>query len=79
MTTITTHQAKTHLSRYLAAVERGEEFLIARGKTIVAKLVPTVAEKPARPKVGDILGEPFEFPPEAFAPLTEDELREWGL
>ena len=31
MQKITTHQAKTHLSRYLAAVEQGETFLIARG------------------------------------------------
>ena len=40
MKTITTHDAKTHLSRYLAATERGEEFLIARGKRPVACLVP---------------------------------------
>ena len=36
MTTITTHQAKTHLSRYLADVENGQEFIIARGKSAVA-------------------------------------------
>jgi prevent-host-death family protein len=40
METITTHEAKTHLSRYLAEVEEGKEFIIARGKTPVAKLVP---------------------------------------
>lgn len=78
--TITTHEAKTHLSRYLAEVEEGKEFVIARGKTPVAKLVPlTPAEKRPRPKVGEILGEAFEFPESAFAPLTEEELKEWGL
>ena len=40
METITTHEAKTHLSRYLAEVEGGKEFIIARGKNPVAKLVP---------------------------------------
>ena len=80
MPTITTHEAKTHLSRYLAAVERGEQFVIARGKKPVARLVPiTSVEQSSRPKVGEILGVPFEFPASAFAPLTEEELKEWGL
>jgi antitoxin (DNA-binding transcriptional repressor) of toxin-antitoxin stability system len=80
MKTITTHEAKTHLSRYLAEVEEGEEFIIARGKHAVARLVPmTEPEQKPRPKVGEIEGEPFEFPASAFAPLTEDELKEWGL
>ena len=38
--TITVHEAKTHLSRYLAEVENGLEILIARGKKPVARLVP---------------------------------------
>ena len=80
MQTVTTHEAKTHLSRLLAAVEGGEEILIARGKKVVARLVPAEPEKKMpRPKVGDIVGPPFEFPDSAFAPLTEEELREWGL
>ena len=79
-TTITTHQAKTHLSSYLAEVEKGKEYIIARGKTAVAMLVPIKEEvKKPRPKVGEILGEPFEFPDSALAPLTEEELKEWGL
>jgi antitoxin (DNA-binding transcriptional repressor) of toxin-antitoxin stability system len=80
MTTITTHQAKTHLSRYLAEVEEGREFLIARGKTVVARLVPLAAPAPRpRPKVGEIKGKPFKFPAAALAPLAEVELKEWGL
>jgi antitoxin (DNA-binding transcriptional repressor) of toxin-antitoxin stability system len=80
MKTITTHEAKTHLSRYLAEAEKGQEFVIARGKTPVAMLVPMKrAKRKPRPKVGDIEGEPFEFPLSAFAPLTKKELGEWGL
>jgi antitoxin (DNA-binding transcriptional repressor) of toxin-antitoxin stability system len=80
MQTVTTHEAKTHLSRLLAAVEKGEEIHIARGKKVVARLLPAEpAPKPPRPKVGDIKGPSFEFPDAAFAPLTEEELREWGL
>jgi antitoxin (DNA-binding transcriptional repressor) of toxin-antitoxin stability system len=80
MTTITTHDAKTHLSRYLADVEKGKEFIIARGKSAVAMLVPVrdPKQKP-RPKVGRIKGPPFKFQTSALAPLTKRELAEWGL
>ena len=80
MITITTHEAKTHLSRYLAEVEKGREFVIARGNSAVAMLVPLKTPAPRRrPKVGEIKGKPFEFPAAAFAPLTARELKEWGL
>lgn len=35
-----THEAKTHLSKLLARVEQGEEIVIARGGTPIARLVP---------------------------------------
>ncbi|HBJ84912.1 MAG: type II toxin-antitoxin system Phd/YefM family antitoxin [Prosthecobacter sp.] len=80
MTTITTHEAKTHLSRYLAEVEKGQEFIIARGKSAVAMLVPMKKPKQKpRPKVGECIGAIIEIPASAFAPLTDDELKEWGL
>ena len=40
MVTVTIHAAKTHLSQLLARVEAGEEIVLARGKTPIAKLVP---------------------------------------
>ena len=80
MLTITTEEAESGLSRYLAIVENGGEVLISRDKIPVAKLVPVEhSQKPPRPKVGEILGEPFEIPDSAFAPLTDEELKEWGL
>ena len=80
MKTITTHDAKTHLSRYLAEVESGEQIAIARGKKPVAILIPAKsAAKRRRPKVGKIKGKPFDFPDAAFAPLDDAELKEWGL
>ena len=81
MVTISTHEAKTHLSRYLAQVEEGHEFVIARGQQPVARLVPL--QQPTqrrRPRVGEMLGEAFDIPDDAFAPLSDDELaRDWGL
>ena len=40
MTTVKVQYAKTHLSALLAAVENGDEVVIARGDHPVARLVP---------------------------------------
>lgn len=45
MATYTIHAAKTQLSKQ---VERGEEIVIARGKTPVARLLPYVREQRKR-------------------------------
>lgn len=78
MKTITTHEAKTHLSRYLAEIEQGEEFIIARGKKPIALLIP-IPKNPVRtrPKVGETIDPPLHIPDSAFAPLTEAELEQW--
>lgn len=68
------HDAKTRLSALLAAVERGEEFVIARGDVPVARLVPV--ESGPRRDLGfmklDIDDTAF------FDPLPEEELAAWG-
>jgi prevent-host-death family protein len=48
MKTVNVHEAKTQLSRLLQEVEDGEEVVIARNGTPVAKLVPHVAERKPR-------------------------------
>jgi len=76
--TITTHEAKTHLSRYLAAIEQGEEFIIARGKKPVAMLSPIPKDVPRRrPKVGETLDEHRTIPDSVWAPMTDEELKQW--
>jgi prevent-host-death family protein len=39
------HDAKTHLSRIIERVERGEEIVISRAGTPVAKVVPLARER----------------------------------
>jgi prevent-host-death family protein len=48
METVNVHEAKTHLSRLLARVARGEEILIARAGKPIARLVPVNASRGAR-------------------------------
>jgi prevent-host-death family protein len=46
-TTVNIHEAKTHLSRLLERVRNGEEVVIAKAGTPVARLV-AIRAKPAR-------------------------------
>lgn len=77
--TVTIHEAKTHLSRILHKVEVGEEVLVCRGKQLVAKIVPANTSVKKNPPVGEPTSLPFDIPEGAFAPLSEAELKEWGL
>jgi prevent-host-death family protein len=47
MTNVNVHEAKTHLSRLLAAVEAGDEVIISRSGRPIARLVP-VDPRPRR-------------------------------
>lgn len=80
MKTIATHEAKTHLSRYLKEVSEGQTIVIARGRTPLAKLVPYKgASDEARPKVGQTIDTRMTVADTAFAPLGAEALEEWGL
>jgi len=82
MKSIATHEAKTHLSRYLKAVsEEGERIVITRGRQPLAMLVPFRENdgESAPPKVGETMDVPLRIPDEAFAPMGRASLKEWGL
>jgi len=75
MSTSTIQQAKTNLSKLIRQAERGEEVLIARGKKVVAKIVP-VATAPKRRRVGILRGK-LKVTDAFFEPLTDEELDLW--
>jgi prevent-host-death family protein len=77
--TVTIHQAKTHLSRLLQQVEAGEEVVVCRGKLPVARIVPSCPSRVARPKAGKATSQRFDIPADAFAPLGDEDLKQWGL
>jgi prevent-host-death family protein len=45
------HDAKTHLSKYVARVEAGETVLIARAGKVVAELRPAESQPPKRKSI----------------------------
>ena len=76
MTTVTVHEAKTHLSKLIAAAERGEDVVIARGDKPAVRLVPI--DPPKRPdRVPGRLKGLISIDDRFFEPLPEEELRLW--
>ena len=75
MSTVTIHDAKTNLSKLIARVEAGEEIVIARGKTPVARLTP-VRPRPAGRRFGALKGV-ISIGPEFFEPLSDADIAEW--
>ncbi len=72
MTSVGVGEAKTHLSELLRRAEQGEEIIIERGGTPVARLV---AERPARRVFGQLEGQiriadDFDAPLDDFAPYA---------
>lgn len=75
MTTMNVHEAKTHFSELLAAVERGEEVLIARRGKLVARLV-SAKQPEAEPRTrifGRFAGQ-VKIDPSFYDDMTEDDL-----
>ena len=69
------HQAKTQLSKLIAAALAGEEVVIARGSEPLVRLTP-VGPTTSKRKFGAYKGQ-FEVPDSFFEPLSEEELSVW--
>ena len=70
MSIVNVHEAKTHLSKMLERVEKGEQVVIARNGKPVARLVPMGKEprRPGRLKGKIVMAPDFDEPlPEPIA------------
>jgi prevent-host-death family protein len=72
---VTIHQAKTNLSRLLQKASKGEEVIIARGSTPVARLI-AIGEVKGQRRPGSMKGK-LSVGPEFFESLPSDELAGW--
>jgi prevent-host-death family protein len=77
MKTHTIHEAKTHLSKLIKLACEGEEIIIANGKRPIVKIVP-IAEAQKKRVLGGFEGKVWASE-DAFAPLSDEELRDWGM
>ena len=69
---ITVYEAKTHLSRVLAEVEAGSEYVVTRNGTPCARIVPVKA--PGKVPLGFVRG---RVTAAFFEPLPAAELAAW--
>ena len=74
-TVINVHDAKTHFSKLLARVAAGEEIVIGRAGTPVAKLVPL--SPPRTPRIPGSARGQVVLSPDFDAPLPEELLAEF--
>ncbi len=74
------NEAREHLGELLDRAERGEEIVIERQGRPAMKLVPVVEPKMAGRRVfgQNLLGITY-IAPDFDAPMTEEELKEWGM
>lgn len=81
MEKVTTHRAKTQLSQLIKRAQAGEDIVVCRGDEPMVRLVPvgTSLAPSGRPKVGTVTSGPVSFSVDAFEPLTDEELLDWGL
>ncbi len=79
MTQMTIHKAKSNLSKLVARVEAGEEVVVCRGHEPVAMLVPYRKPGARRPKVGEITSKRVKCKFNCFAPLSDEEMADWGM
>ena len=77
--TVTTHQAKTHLSRLLKEAQAGETIVILSGSAPVAKLSAVDMTRATRPPVGTVTSAELRYSDDAFRPLSDEELQAWEL
>lgn len=74
MEAVPIHEAKTQFSRLVARAESGEEIVVRRGSTPVAKIVayhaPTMPRRPGALKGRIVLADDFDETPPEFAPYT---------
>lgn len=73
MRTVNMHEAKTHLSRLIAAAADGDPFIIARAGKPVVKVVPLHSPMPAGMRRTGFLNGQISVPPD-FDRMGSDDL-----
>ncbi len=67
------HEAKTHLSRYLQRLAKGETILLCKRNVPIAEIRPLPLERASARPIGLAKGK-LQLPPKFFEPLPPDVL-----
>ena len=76
MTTVSVHEAKTHLSRLIEKVLTGEEVVIARNREPVVRMIPARPKPRKTQRLGALKGK-LSLDERFFESLPEEEIAAW--
>jgi len=77
MIKLNVHEAKTHLSKYLAKLKAGDRILLCKRNQPIAQITP-LPKSPARPRPIGLAKGIFTVPRSFFDPLPEEFLEAFG-
>ncbi len=77
MTTVSVHEAKTHLSRLINDVLAGKDVIISRGKEEVVRIVPLKPVVKGKRKLGTLKGN-IDLNKGFWDPLSDEDLALWN-
>ncbi|MGA7914114.1 MAG: type II toxin-antitoxin system Phd/YefM family antitoxin [Candidatus Acidiferrales bacterium] len=77
MTVVTILEAQKSLARLIAKANKGQEIIITRGKTPVAKLI--AVRVPSRKRAPGRLKGKLRAGPKVFERLPAEECAQWGI
>lgn len=79
MIKVTIEQAVSRFSHWIALIGKGEEVVVVDRERPVARITRCEPESGERPKVGTITSAPVRYAADCFAPMSDAELKDWGL
>jgi antitoxin (DNA-binding transcriptional repressor) of toxin-antitoxin stability system len=79
MIRVTIDQAASRFSHLISLIGKGEEVVVLDHDQPVARITRCEASLAPRPQVGKLSSAPVRYAEDCFLPLTDDELKTWGL
>ncbi len=79
MITISVNQAASQFTDLISLIGEGEEVVVVDQEQPVARIIRCETTAGDRPLVGTITSGPVRYSEDCFAPLSDDELKTWGL
>ncbi len=71
--------AKAHLTQLVNSALQGKEVVIAKNETPLVRLVPLAKAAPGAKRVGGDLEGRVALPDAFFAPMSDADVKDWGL
>lgn len=79
MIKVTIDQAASRFAHWINLIGKGEEVVVLDHEQPVARITRCETTAGTRPQVGTLTSAPVRYAADCFAPLSDEELKVWGL